>query len=56
MQAALRTAFHLPSAAAVAAGTDNLGHLAELVQALGADGDTTAVNQYLRALHGHRQS
>ncbi|MCX5196400.1 aldo/keto reductase [Streptomyces sp. NBC_00249] len=56
VQAAFRTAFHLPSAAAVATGTDNPGHLAELVQALGADVDTTAVSQYLRALHGHRQS
>ncbi len=56
MQAAFRTAFHLPSAAAVAAGTDNPGHLAELVQALGAEVDTTAVSKYLRALHGHRQS
>ncbi|MFD9477810.1 aldo/keto reductase [Streptomyces nojiriensis] len=56
VQAAFRTAFHLPSAAAVAVGTDNPVHLAELVQALGADVDTTAVSQYLRALHGHRQS
>ncbi|MET9569524.1 aldo/keto reductase [Streptomyces virginiae] len=56
VQAAFRTAFHLPSAAAVAVGTDNPGHLAELVQALGAEVDTTAVSQYLRALHGHRQS
>ncbi|WP_392900742.1 aldo/keto reductase [Streptomyces sp. LN699] len=56
VQAAFRTAFHLPSAAAVVAGTDNPGHLAELVQALGAEVDTTAVSQYLRALHGHRQS
>ncbi|MFF5706555.1 aldo/keto reductase [Streptomyces sp. NPDC012794] len=55
-QAAFRTAFHLPSAAAVAAGTDNPGHLAELLHALGAEVDTTAVSQYLRALHGHRQS
>ncbi|MFE5673807.1 aldo/keto reductase [Streptomyces erythrochromogenes] len=56
VQAAFRTAFHLPSAASVAAGTDNPGHLAQLVQALGAEVDTTAVSQYLRALHGHRQS
>ncbi|MEW2139261.1 aldo/keto reductase [Streptomyces sp. NPDC005409] len=55
VQAAFRTAFDLPSAAAVAVGTDNHVHLAELVQALGADVDTTAVSQYLRALHGHRQ-
>ncbi len=55
-QAAFRTAFHLPSAAAVAVSTDNPGHLAQLVQALGAKVDTTAVSQYLRALHGHRQS
>lgn len=56
VQAAFRTAFHLPSAAAVAAGTDNAGHLAQLVTALGATVDTTAVSRYLRALHGHRQS
>ncbi|MFE6268799.1 aldo/keto reductase [Streptomyces goshikiensis] len=56
VQAAFRSAFHLPSAAAVAVGTDNPGHLAELVQALGAEVDTTAVSQYLHALHGHRQS
>ncbi|MFI1282179.1 aldo/keto reductase [Streptomyces sp. NPDC020858] len=56
VQAAFRTAFRLPSAAAVAAGTDNPGHLAQLVQALGAEVDTPAVSQYLRALHGHRQS
>ncbi|MEU9256171.1 aldo/keto reductase [Streptomyces sp. NPDC048270] len=56
VQAAFRTAFHLPSAAAVAVGTDNPGHLAQLVQALGAEVDTTAVSQYLRALHRRRQS
>ncbi|MFD5508186.1 aldo/keto reductase [Streptomyces sp. NPDC127051] len=56
VQAAFRTAFHLPSAPAVAVGTDNPGHLARLVQALGAEVDTTAVSQYLRALHEHRQS
>ncbi len=56
MQAAFRTAFHLPSAAAVAVGTDSPGHLAQLVQALGAEVDTAAVSQYLRALHGSRQS
>ncbi len=56
VQAAFRTAFHLPSAAAVAVGTDNPGHLAQLVTALGAEVDTTAVSQYLRALHGYRQS
>ncbi|MEU6299641.1 aldo/keto reductase [Streptomyces erythrochromogenes] len=56
VQAAFRSAFHLPSAAAVAVGTDNPGHLAELVQALGAEVDTTAVSQYLSALRGHRQS
>ncbi|MET9839019.1 MULTISPECIES: aldo/keto reductase [Streptomyces] len=56
MQAAFRTAFHLPSASAVAVGTDDPGHLAQLVQALGAEVDTAAVSQYLRALHGHRQS
>ncbi|MFJ4863013.1 MULTISPECIES: aldo/keto reductase [unclassified Streptomyces] len=55
VQAAFRTAFHLPSVTAVAVGTDNRGHLAELVQAVGADVDTTAVSQYLRALHTHRQ-
>ncbi len=56
VQAAFRTAFHLPSAAAVAGGTDNAGHLAQLVTALGATVDTTAVSRYLRALRGHRQS
>ncbi|MGW9152216.1 aldo/keto reductase [Streptomyces virginiae] len=56
IQAAFRTAFHLPSAAAVAVGTDNPGHLAQLVQALGAEVDTAAVSQYLRALHSHRQN
>ncbi|MFD5550736.1 hypothetical protein ACFWJQ_28900 [Streptomyces goshikiensis] len=55
VQAAFRTAFHLPSAAAVAVGTDDPGHLAQLVTALGAEVDTTAVSQYLRALHGRRQ-
>ncbi|MEU9374837.1 aldo/keto reductase [Streptomyces sp. NPDC048255] len=56
VQAAFRTAFHLPSAAAVAVGTDDPAHLAQLLQALGAEVDTTAVSQYLRALHGLRQS
>lgn len=56
IQAAFRTAFHLPSAAAVAVGTDDPGHLAQLVQALGAEVDTAAVSQYLRTLHSHRQS
>ncbi|MEU9620514.1 MULTISPECIES: aldo/keto reductase [unclassified Streptomyces] len=56
VQAAFRTAFHLPSASAMAVGTDDPGHLAQLVQALGAEVDTAAVSQYLRALHGHRQS
>ncbi|MFI8392147.1 aldo/keto reductase [Streptomyces sp. NPDC085540] len=56
VQAAFRAAFHLPTAAAVAVGTDDLAHLAQLVQALGAEVDTTAISQYLRALHGLRQS
>ncbi|MCX4691803.1 aldo/keto reductase [Streptomyces sp. NBC_01408] len=56
VQAAFRTAFHLPSAAAVAVGTDDPGHLGELVQALGAEVDPAAVSQYLRGLHGLRQS
>ncbi|WP_332757714.1 aldo/keto reductase [Streptomyces sp. MT206] len=56
VQAAFRTAFHLPSASAIAVGTDDPGHLAQLVRALGADVDTAAVSQYLRALHGLRQS
>lgn len=56
VQAAFRTAFHLPSASAMAVGTDDPGHLAQLVQALGAEVDTAAVGQYLRALHGFRQS
>ncbi|MFF1497216.1 aldo/keto reductase [Streptomyces sp. NPDC058304] len=56
VQAAFRTAFHLPSAAVVAVGTDHPGHLAQLVQSLGAEVDTPAVDQYLRALHVHRQS
>ncbi|MFF3618431.1 aldo/keto reductase [Streptomyces sp. NPDC002467] len=56
IQAAFRTAFHLPSAAAVAVGTDDPGHLAQLVEALGAEVDTAAVSQYLRALHSHRQN
>ncbi|WP_330332259.1 aldo/keto reductase [Streptomyces sp. NBC_00536] len=56
VQAAFRTAFHLPSAAAVAVGTDDPGHLAQLVEALGAEVDASAVSQYVRALHGHRQS
>ncbi|WP_404959535.1 aldo/keto reductase [Streptomyces sp. 147326] len=56
VQAAFRTAFHLPSATAVAVGTDNSGHLAELVQTLSAGVDTAAVSEYLRALHSHRQS
>ncbi|MFF4422291.1 aldo/keto reductase [Streptomyces sp. NPDC001549] len=55
-QAAFRTAFHLPSASAMAVGTDDPGHLAQLVQALGAKVDTFAVSQYLRSLHLHRQS
>ncbi|MFJ6100319.1 aldo/keto reductase [Streptomyces sp. NPDC092359] len=56
VQAAFRTAFHLPSASAMAVGTDDPGHLAQLVRALGAEVDTAAVSQYLRALHGLRQS
>ncbi|MFD8980339.1 aldo/keto reductase [Streptomyces sp. NPDC059564] len=56
VQAAFRAAFHLPSASAMAVGTDNPGHLAQLVQALGAEVDVAAVSQYLRTLHGHRQS
>ena len=54
-QAAFRTAFHLPSAAAVAVGTDNPEHLAQLVHALSAEVDTTTVTQYLRVLDEHRQ-
>ncbi|MBP2401811.1 hypothetical protein [Streptomyces syringium] len=56
MQAAFRTAFHLPRVAATAVGTDDPGHLAQLVLALGAKVDTAAVNQYLCALHSRRQS
>lgn len=55
IQAAFRTAFHLPSATAMAVGTDDPGHLAQLVQALAAEVDTSPVSQYLRALHSHRQ-
>lgn len=55
-QAAFRTAFHLPGASKMAVGTDDPVHLAELLQALGAEVDTFAVSQYLRALHSHRQS
>ncbi|MFE2283348.1 aldo/keto reductase [Streptomyces sp. NPDC059443] len=55
-QATFRTAFHLPTASAMAVGTDDPGHLAQLVRALGAEVDTAAVSQYLRALHSHRQS
>ncbi|MEU6313004.1 aldo/keto reductase [Streptomyces sp. NPDC047014] len=55
VQAAFRTAFHLPRAAAVAVGTDDRAHLAQLVHALGAEVDTAAVSQYVRALQGLRQ-
>ncbi|MEW5532329.1 aldo/keto reductase [Streptomyces virginiae] len=55
-QAAFRTAFHLPTASSLAVGTDDPSHLAQLVQALGAEVDTEAVSRYLRALHGHVQS
>ncbi|MFI5761270.1 aldo/keto reductase [Streptomyces sp. NPDC051563] len=55
IQAAFRTAFHLPTASAMAVGTDDPRHLAQLFQALGTEVDTAAVSQYLRALHGHRQ-
>ncbi|MGW0896459.1 aldo/keto reductase [Streptomyces goshikiensis] len=56
IQAGFRTSFHLPSATAVAVGTDDSGHLAELVQALSAEVDTDAVSQYLHALHSRRQN
>ncbi len=56
IQAAFRTAFHLPTASAMAVGTDDPSHLAQLLQALGTEVDTAAVSQYLRALDGHRQS
>ncbi|MGW0858101.1 aldo/keto reductase [Streptomyces sp. NPDC002690] len=56
VQAAFRTAFHLPNASAMAVSTDDPGHLAQLVQALSAEVETATVSQYLRALHGHRQS
>ncbi|MFJ9550324.1 aldo/keto reductase [Streptomyces erythrochromogenes] len=56
VQAAFRTAFHLPTASAMAVGTDDPGHLAQLVQALNAEVDAATVSQYLRALHGRRQS
>ncbi|MEE1794987.1 aldo/keto reductase [Streptomyces sp. BE308] len=56
IQAAFRTAFHLPTTSAMAVGTDDPRHLAQLLQALGTEVDTAAVSQYLRALDGHRQS
>ncbi|MEV7171465.1 aldo/keto reductase [Streptomyces sp. NPDC093224] len=56
VQAAFRTAFHLPVAAAMAVGTDDPGHLAQLVQAMAAEVDIATVSQYLHALHGLRQS
>ncbi|MFE4262924.1 aldo/keto reductase [Streptomyces sp. NPDC056883] len=56
IQAAFRTAFHLPTASAMAVGTDDPRHLAQLLQSLGTEVDTAAVSQYLRALDGHRQS
>ncbi|MEU2855119.1 aldo/keto reductase [Streptomyces syringium] len=56
VQAAFRAAFHLPSAAAMAVGTDSPHHLTQLVQALDAEVDATAVSRYLQALRRHRQS
>ncbi|MFI6640335.1 aldo/keto reductase [Streptomyces sp. NPDC050504] len=55
VQAAFRAAFHLPETAAVAVGTDDPGHLAQLVQALGAEIDASAVSQYLDVLRDRRQ-
>ncbi len=40
----------------MAVGTDDPGHLTQLVQALGAEVDTFAVSRYFRTLHSHRQS
>ncbi|WP_282693504.1 aldo/keto reductase [Streptomyces sp. CC208A] len=56
VQAAFRSAYHLPQVSAVAVGTDNAGHLRELVGAVAHDVDRPVVAEYRRLLQGRRQS
>ncbi|MFF4169071.1 aldo/keto reductase [Streptomyces sp. NPDC001744] len=56
VQAAFRSAYHLPQVNAVAVGTDDAGHLRELVDALAHEVDHHVVTEYRRLLQGRRQS
>ncbi|MFE5873414.1 aldo/keto reductase [Streptomyces roseifaciens] len=53
-QAAFRTAYHLPAVDGVAVGADNLNHLRELTDSLGAEVDDQQIRQY-RELLRYRQ-
>lgn len=46
LQAAFRTAFHLPRVTTMAVGTDNRAHLGELTDALACDVDEQAIREY----------
>ncbi|MDN0193885.1 aldo/keto reductase [Streptomyces sp. S.PNR 29] len=55
MQAAFRTAFHLPHVNTVAVGTDDPTHLRDLVDVLSCEVDEQAVVQYRNLLHHKAQ-
>ncbi len=50
MQAAFRTAYHLPRVGSVAVGTDDPAHLGELVDALTSEVEERIVHEYRRLL------
>ncbi|MFE1770249.1 aldo/keto reductase [Streptomyces sp. NPDC059008] len=56
IQAAFRTAFHLPRVSAVAVGTDDPTHLGELIGALAGQVDERAIRDYRSLLRGRLRS
>src|SRR5690606_41321772 len=55
VQAAFRTAYHLPRVGSVAVGTDEPTHLGELVGALTGEVEERTIQQYRRLLRDRSQ-
>nr|WP_324789788.1 aldo/keto reductase [Streptomyces sp. H51] len=56
VQAAFRTAYHLPEVESVAVGTDDLAHLSELVGALAGEVEKRTIQEYRRLLRDRSSS
>ncbi|MFE3070817.1 aldo/keto reductase [Streptomyces sp. NPDC059247] len=55
VQAAFRSAYRLPAVDAVAVGTNDVGHLRELIDAMAYDVDDQVIREYRRLLRARRQ-